>query len=137
MKVRKNFEDKLQTGVANYMGYFYPEILFMHYPSGGSRNKAEAGKFKGMGVKAGVPDCLIFQPHGNYHGLAVELKWGDNYPTAIQKKRMEDFRNVGWMVKIVYDSVENFAQVVSEYFEDEQYFKIYNRKQRLRTNGKV
>lgn len=41
----------------------YPELSLMyHIPNGGKRGKAEAGRFRAMGVKSGVPD--IFLPVG-------------------------------------------------------------------------
>ena len=53
----------------------YPELkLLYHTPNGGSRGKAEAGRFKVEGVKAGVPDICLPVARGNYHGLYIELK---------------------------------------------------------------
>lgn len=53
----------------------YPELaLLFHIPNGGSRGKGEAGRFKAMGVKKGVPDLFLPVPRGGYHGLFVELK---------------------------------------------------------------
>lgn len=41
----------------------YPELSLMyHVPNGGKRGKAEAARFRAMGVKSGVPD--IFLPVG-------------------------------------------------------------------------
>lgn len=36
------------------------DAVFFHVPNGGKRTKAEAGRFKAMGVKAGVPDLVVF-----------------------------------------------------------------------------
>ena len=45
----------------------YPELaLLFHIPNGGSRGKAEAGRFRAMGVKPVA--------RGVYHGLFVEMK---------------------------------------------------------------
>lgn len=53
----------------------YPELkLLYHVPNGGSRNKAEAGRLRAEGVKAGVPDLCLPVPRGGYHGLYIELK---------------------------------------------------------------
>jgi hypothetical protein len=43
-------------------------------PNGGSRGPAEAGRFKAMGVKAGVPDVFLDVPRGGFHGLRIEMK---------------------------------------------------------------
>lgn len=38
----------------------FPELaLLYHVPNGGSRKKAEAGRFRAEGVKAGVPDLCF------------------------------------------------------------------------------
>ncbi len=53
----------------------YPELeLMYHIPNGGGRSKAEAGRFKAMGVKAGVPDIFLPCARGGYNGMYIELK---------------------------------------------------------------
>ena len=57
------------------MSYFHPELkLMFHVPNGGGRSKAEAGRFKAEGVKAGVPDIFLPVPSQGMHGLFIELK---------------------------------------------------------------
>jgi len=53
----------------------YPESKLLHHiPNGGSRNKTEAARLKGEGVKPGVPDICLPVARGKYHGLYIELK---------------------------------------------------------------
>lgn len=53
----------------------FPELkLLYHVPNGGSRHKAEAGRLRAEGVKAGVPDLCLPVARGQYHGLYIELK---------------------------------------------------------------
>lgn len=53
----------------------WPELALMyHIPNGGSRSKAEAGRFRAEGVKSGVPDICLPAARGGYHGLYIELK---------------------------------------------------------------
>jgi hypothetical protein len=60
---------------AEYQSGKYPELALMyHVPNGGRRSKAEAGRFRAEGVKAGVPDICLPVARGGYHGLYVELK---------------------------------------------------------------
>jgi hypothetical protein len=49
-------------------------LAYCHVPNSGRRSKAEAGAFKAMGVRAGVPDLLIWTPGGGH--FAIELKAG-------------------------------------------------------------
>ena len=47
----------------------FPELaLLYHVPNGGSRKKAEAGRFRAEGVKAGVPDLCLPVARGGFHG---------------------------------------------------------------------
>lgn len=60
---------------ANYAMGTWPELaLLFHIPNGGKRSAAEAGRFKAMGVKPGVPDLFLPVPRGGYSGLFIELK---------------------------------------------------------------
>jgi len=45
-----------------------------HIPNGGGRSKAEAGRFKAMGVRSGVSDYHLPLARGVYHSLYLELK---------------------------------------------------------------
>ena len=60
---------------AAYQSGRFPELdLLYHVPNGGSRKKAEAGRFRAEGVKAGVPDLCLPVARGGFHGLYIELK---------------------------------------------------------------
>ena len=60
---------------AAIQGKSVPELsLLYHVPNGGGRSKAEAGRFKDEGVKAGVPDICLPVARGGFHGLYIELK---------------------------------------------------------------
>ncbi|QDP48235.1 MAG: hypothetical protein Unbinned585contig1001_5 [Prokaryotic dsDNA virus sp.] len=41
-------------------------------------------KAKKSGYKKGFPDLFIYEPRGDYYGLAIELKVGYNKPTKEQ-----------------------------------------------------
>ena len=76
-------EQELQKTVARYLDLALPkDAVFFHCPNGGARSKAEAGIFKAMGVKAGVPDIFII-----YRGrvVAIELKSEKGRLTPAQK----------------------------------------------------
>ena len=72
MTRRNRPEEALQRAAAQYLDLALPrDAVWFHCPSGGGRSKAEAGIFKAMGVKPGVPDLIII-----YDGrvVAIELK---------------------------------------------------------------
>jgi hypothetical protein len=77
----------------------YPELnLIYHIPNGGIRSKAEAGRFKAEGVKAGVPDICLPVARGGFHGLYIELKRqkggqvSDNQKSWLEKLDREGYR---------------------------------------------
>lgn len=80
----------------------YPELdLLYHIPNGGKRSKAEAGRFKVMGVKSGVPDLMLPIPRNNYHGLYIEMKrekGGTVSPE--QQKWINALRKQGYAVEV-------------------------------------
>ena len=52
-------EEHEQRALALWLDWH--KILWCHVPNGGERSKAVAGKLKAAGVKAGVPDVLVFE----------------------------------------------------------------------------
>ena len=66
--------------VARYLDVALPaDAVWWHTPNGGKRTRAEAGKFKAMGVRAGFPDIAILW---NGKLLVIELK-APGRPTRI------------------------------------------------------
>lgn len=94
MRYAKRSEDTEQINVVSWACWNvnrYPELKWLfHVPNGGSRNRAEAVKFKQMGVKAGVSDLQLPYPKGSYCGLFVEMKFGNNRQQDTQKEFLED-----------------------------------------------
>ena len=93
----------------------YPELnLLYHVPNGGSRHKAEAGRLRAEGVKAGVPDLCLPVARGQYHGLYIELKAGENTTTKKQKEWLEYLRPQGYKAALCY-GWEQAAGTIIEY----------------------
>ena len=66
-------EDQIQIEVARWLDHKLPkDWRWYHPPNGGWRKKATAGRLKAMGVKTGVPDCVICRPNGP--DIYIELK---------------------------------------------------------------
>jgi hypothetical protein len=102
-------EDNFQKSVARYLDS--KGVLWFHCPNGGHRNVAEAAKLKAMGVKAGVPDVLIFEPRKGYHGFAIELKVAKNKRTEHQMEMQELFMSHNWKVITSYSLDEVIAEI--------------------------
>lgn len=120
-------EDDLQIACFTWLMVQYPRVLAFHVPNGGNRSKREGGRFKAMGVLAGVPDILIVTakwatatedlPLSYGYGLAVELKVKGKTTSEAQEKTIERFKGAGWKVNIVW-SFDQFKDVVNEYLSN-------------------
>jgi hypothetical protein len=75
-------------------------LVFFHVPNGGKRNRIEAARFKGLGVRAGVAD-LILVHRGNVY--ALELKSSTGRPTVCQMEFMSEFNAAGGHGYICHD----------------------------------
>ena len=100
-------EDDLQAAVAELLDML--GWLYCHVPNGGKRNLREAARLKRMGVKAGIPDVLIFEPvvhtvSGSVtgFGLALELKIKPNRPTPEQIATLAALHERGWGMRVCY-----------------------------------
>lgn len=93
----------------------YPELRWLyHVPNGGSRDSAEAIKLKNMGVKRGVSDLCLPFPHGRYHGLYIEMKYGRNRTTKEQAEFLRDMRDAGHCVAVCHDA-QSAAGLIEQY----------------------
>jgi hypothetical protein len=110
-------EDKMQRDVMTYVKMQYPNAFTVHIPNEGRRTKFEQYKLKTLGVMAGMPDVMIFDPRGKYSGLAVELKAGYNKPTENQKKCLRELENRKWRV-LWSNSFDKVKEEIDNYFKD-------------------
>lgn len=96
----------------------HPELrLLFHIPNGGSRGKAEAGRFKAEGVKAGVPDLFLPVARGIWHGLFIEMKRqkGGRVSDA-QREWLSDLEREGYRAELARGWQEA-AEIILEYLE--------------------
>lgn len=108
-------EDRFQIAVAKYLDYL--GLCWAHPPNGGKRNMFEAVKFKRMGVKAGLPDVLIFEPNDQHCGLAIELKVGKNGQTPNQKAWQAMLEERGWRYAVC-KSFDEFERTLRDYQQE-------------------
>jgi hypothetical protein len=77
-------EEQLQRAVVDLLRLYETRglLVFAHVGNGGWRSKAEAGIFRALGVRAGVPDLLVWLPGGA--SFAIELKAGKGTLSSAQ-----------------------------------------------------
>ena len=96
----------------------YPELkLLYHVPNGGSRHKAEAGRLRAEGVKAGVPDLCLPVARGGCHGLYIELKRQRGGRTSdLQTGWLDALMKQGYQVAVC-KGWEAAAETIIKYLE--------------------
>ena len=68
-------EDQEQQTLAAWLDL--AGVRWCHVPNGGTRRPVEAARFRGQGVKPGVPDVVVCTPppaRPDHKGTAIELK---------------------------------------------------------------
>ena len=107
----------LFSWAAYQLGRFPELALLYHVPNGGSRKKAEAGRFRAEGVKAGVPDLCLPVARGGFHGLYVEMKRLKGSKTSKdQEAWLERLEQQGYCVALC-KGWEAAAKVITDYLQ--------------------
>lgn len=95
----------------------YPELSALYaIPNAAKRSVALAVHMKAEGMRAGIPDLHLPVPKGKYCGLYIEMKYGANKCTELQKLWHERLRRIGHRVEVCYTAVAAI-KVIEEYFE--------------------
>jgi len=71
-----NAEGRIQIAIIAWIRLCVPQVLAFHPANGGWRGKAEAARFKAMGVLAGVPDIVVIGPGAKAFFLEVKSPTG-------------------------------------------------------------
>jgi hypothetical protein len=96
-------EEDLQRAVAQYLDargfiWFHPaneRKTEQRIDKKGRSYSPEGNKLKALGVKPGLPDCVILNVR-----IVIELKIGKNKPTPAQERWLETFRELGWQAHV-------------------------------------
>ena len=107
--IRNRPEEQLQKAVAQYLDLVLPkDAVWWHTPNQrGTRKGWENKMLSAMGVKAGVPDCVILW---NKRLYCVELKAPREYLSDAQKDMHDRLRRAGAKITLArcLEDVEDF-----------------------------
>jgi len=93
-------ESQIQIAVMEHLRLrALPGVVAWHVPNGGSRSKAEAGRFKAEGVVPGIPDINILWA-GHFYGLELKAEKGRVSPA--QQDMHEQMTAAGATVAVAY-----------------------------------
>jgi hypothetical protein len=85
-------------------------FLWCHVPNEGKRTPRLGAHMKRLGLKAGVPDVLVFDFDG--YGVAIELKRvGGRPPTAAQKWWLAELEKCGWRCIVAYGAMDAISKL--------------------------
>ena len=93
MRHRRNPEQAIQKAVVQHLrARGAPGLEFIHVPNGGKRRPVEAAIFKGLGVRAGASDLLLWH---DAKAFALELKAPGGRATESQLEFLSDMERAG------------------------------------------
>ena len=112
-------EHDLQVQCINWFRYSYTKLapLLFAIPNGGWRNATTAAKLKAEGVVAGVPDLFLAVPHGEFHGLWIEMKNGKaGRLSQAQKDMHARLRENMYRCEVCHSWLE-FSKIIADYLK--------------------
>jgi hypothetical protein len=115
-KAAPESESNQQEIVIKYLRLAYPDALYCASAGGMRTSYLQAIKMKRTGYVKGFPDLFIYEPRGEFHGLAIEMKKEKGGVASPEQKRwQDDLRNRGYCSYICKGSEEAIKQI-DEYF---------------------
>jgi len=117
-KIAPESEANQQEIVIKYLRLAYPDALYCASAGGMRTSYLQAIKMKRTGYVKGFPDLFIYEPRGEFHGLAIEMKkekGGTASPE--QKSWQEQLRNRNYASYICKGN-EEAIKVIDEYFNE-------------------
>jgi hypothetical protein len=115
-KTTPESESNQQEIVVKYLKLAYPDALYCASAGGMRTSYLQAIKMKRTGYVKGFPDLFIYEPRGEFHGLAIEMKKEKGSkiePEQVQWQ--EQLRNRNYASYICKGS-EEAIKIIDEYF---------------------
>jgi len=115
-KATPESESNQQEIVVKYLRLAYPDALYCASAGGMWTSDSQRIKMARTGYVKGFPDLFIYEPRGEFHGLAIEMKkvkGSKIEPEQVQWQ--EQLRNRGYCSYICKGN-EEAIKVIDEYF---------------------
>ena len=104
----------MQKAVCKYLDLKYKPV-FYNGSAGGMRTYLSVAKrMKATGYKSGFPDIFLYEPKGEYSGLAIELKVKGNYASENQKKVLLILNQKGYQTAVC-TGLDDAIKTIDEY----------------------
>ena len=115
-KIAPESEANQQEIVVKYLRLAYPTALYCASAGGMWTSDSQRIKMAKTGYVKGFPDLFVYEPRGEFHGLAIEMKRVKG--SKIEPEQIEwqeQLRNRGYSSYICKGS-EEAIKVIDEYF---------------------
>jgi len=119
-------ESKLQQSCVRWFSHQYPKLILAAFPNAqkrqvkisktGKRYVPSANRQLAEGMLPGMPDLVLFKRKGLSGALFIEMKYGKNKSTDIQKAMHERLMLAGYTVAVCY-SFDEFKKDIEEYLK--------------------
>ncbi|WP_195940943.1 VRR-NUC domain-containing protein [Romboutsia sp. 1001713B170131_170501_G6] len=120
MKRSESTEQMALIDWCNVNRCVYPELdLIYKISNEGKRSVHQGKKFKREGLKKGVPDLCLPVPSGIYHGLYIELKYGNGITSKEQKEWIKKLNDQGYKA-VVCNGFEEARDTIKEYLDNKK-----------------
>lgn len=115
-KVGSGSEYAIQKEFVRWLRTNHPTVLFCATVGGKSCHMIENVKARATGYNKGIPDLIIYEARGGFHGLAMELKTRSGTLSEEQQKWIDDLKLRGYQV-VVPRSVDECKSALLDYFK--------------------
>ena len=115
-KIAPESEANQQEIVIKYLRLSYPHALYCASAGGMWTSDSQRIKMAKTGYVKGFPDLFVYEPRGEFHGLAIEMKRVKG--SKIEPEQIEwqeQLRNRGYASYICKGN-EEAIKVIDEYF---------------------
>ena len=102
-------ESEIQKIVVDYVRNRY------HATVHGTANGTANGTHPPVGMLVGIPDLLVFESRGGYHGLCIELKTETGRLECVQEDVCKTLASLGYYVEVCY-GLDAAIECIDRYF---------------------
>lgn len=110
-------EHNLQVALVRAIRAQYPDILMCASAGGLRTSESQAKKMKAAGYRAGFPDLGIYECRSGFHGLFIELKYGNNTAEPSQLEWIRELTARGYRA-VVCNGFDHAWDEVTSYMNE-------------------
>ena len=117
-KPRRDLEHEAQRALFQWAAENeakYPDLRWLFAVPNwiGTRTKRHGARLKAEGRRPGVLDVWMPVKRGEFPGLVIEMKAGNNHPTPEQKEWIAHLKAQGWCVLVAWSSATAIQWIIA------------------------